>query len=98
MIMGIRDMSVEAEHGLPLIPNSAIVRETSSAGHATISPRDSESRASAASSGSTPITRAPGRSARTATATPLASPPPPIGTRTASRSGRSSAISSPTVP
>ncbi|HEX5589652.1 MAG TPA: (Fe-S)-binding protein [Candidatus Limnocylindrales bacterium] len=27
-IMGIREMSVEAEHGLPLIPNSAIVRET----------------------------------------------------------------------
>ncbi len=27
-IMGIREMSVEAEHGLPLIPNSAIVRES----------------------------------------------------------------------
>jgi Fe-S oxidoreductase len=27
-IMGIRDMSVEAEHGLSLIPNSPIVRET----------------------------------------------------------------------
>jgi len=27
-IMGIRDMSVEAEHGLDLIPNSLIVRET----------------------------------------------------------------------
>ena len=27
-IMGIRDMSVEAEHGLPLIPNSPIVRDT----------------------------------------------------------------------
>ncbi len=27
-IMGIRDMSVEAEHGLNLIPNSPIVRET----------------------------------------------------------------------
>src|SRR4029077_2408605 len=27
-IMGIREMSVEAEHGLPLIPNSAGVRET----------------------------------------------------------------------
>ncbi|MBA3876552.1 MAG: hypothetical protein C0498_06395 [Anaerolinea sp.] len=27
-IMGIREMAVEAEHGLPLIPNSAIVRET----------------------------------------------------------------------
>jgi Fe-S oxidoreductase len=28
MIMGIRDMSVEAEHGLDLIPNSPIIRET----------------------------------------------------------------------
>jgi Fe-S oxidoreductase len=27
-IMGIRDMSVEAEHGLPLIPNSPAVRDT----------------------------------------------------------------------
>jgi Fe-S oxidoreductase len=27
-IMGIREMSVEAEHGLPLIPNSPIVRDT----------------------------------------------------------------------
>jgi Fe-S oxidoreductase len=27
-IMGIREMSVEAEHGLPLIPNSPLVRET----------------------------------------------------------------------
>jgi Fe-S oxidoreductase len=27
-IMGIREMSVEAEHGLPLIPNSQIVRDT----------------------------------------------------------------------
>jgi Fe-S oxidoreductase len=27
-IMGIREMSVEAEHGLPLIPNSALVRDT----------------------------------------------------------------------
>ena len=35
---------------------------------------------------------------RIAVATPLASPPPPIGTRTAARSGRSSTISSPTVP
>ena len=33
-----------------------------------------------------------------AVATPLASPPPPIGTRTTARSGRSSTISSPTVP
>ena len=37
---------------------SAIVRDTSSAGQRTISPRASESRASAASSGSTPMTRA----------------------------------------
>ncbi len=28
MIMGLRDMSVEAEHGVNLIPNSPIVRET----------------------------------------------------------------------
>ncbi|HYU57463.1 MAG TPA: (Fe-S)-binding protein, partial [Actinomycetota bacterium] len=28
MIMGIRDMAVEAEHGLNLIPNSPLVRET----------------------------------------------------------------------
>jgi Fe-S oxidoreductase len=27
-IMGIRDMAVEAEHDLPLIPNSAVVRDT----------------------------------------------------------------------
>ena len=40
---------------------SAIVRDTSSAGQRTISPRASESRASAASSGSTPMTRASGR-------------------------------------
>ena len=33
-----------------------------------------------------------------ATATPLDSPPPPIGISTAARSGTSSAISSPTVP
>ena len=34
-IMGIRDMSVEAEHGLDLIPNSPIVRETYGLGGAT---------------------------------------------------------------
>ena len=39
-----------------------------------------------------------GRSAAIAAATPAASPPPPTGTRTAATSGRSSAISSPTVP
>ena len=60
--------------------------------------RSSESRASAASSGSTPMTRAPGRRLLMAVATPLANPPPPIGTRTTATSGRSSAISSPTVP
>ena len=53
---------------------SAIVRETRSAGQRTISPAASDSFASAASSGSTPITRAPGASARTAVATPLAEP------------------------
>jgi 16S rRNA (cytosine1402-N4)-methyltransferase len=36
--------------------------------------------------------------ALTAVATPLASPPPPIGTRTAARSWSASTISSPTVP
>ncbi len=37
-IMGIRDMSVEAEHGLDLIPNSPIVRETYGLGGATPAP------------------------------------------------------------
>ena len=60
--------------------------------------RPSESRASAASSGSTPITRTAGRMARAAAATPLASPPPPTGTRIAATSGRSSTISRPQVP
>ena len=77
---------------------SAIVRDVSAAAQRTIRPSRSDCCASAASSGSTPISRAPGTSARIATATPLASPPPPIGTRTAATSGRSSAISSPTVP
>ncbi len=77
---------------------SASVRLTSSAGQLTILPRSSDSRASAASSGSTPITFAERRMARMATATPLARPPPPTGTSTAARSGRSCAISSPTVP
>ena len=37
-IMGIRDMSVEAEHGLDLIPNSPIVRETYGLDDATPEP------------------------------------------------------------
>ena len=37
-IMGIRDMSVEAEHGLDLIPNSPIVRETYGLDDATPAP------------------------------------------------------------
>jgi Fe-S oxidoreductase/nitrate reductase gamma subunit len=37
-IMGIRDMSVEAEHGLDLIPNSPIVRDTYGLDDATPSP------------------------------------------------------------
>ena len=92
-----RCANVRAPSACVRVP-SAIVRDTSSAGQATISPRSSDSRASAASSGSTPITRTPGRRAAIAVATPLARPPPPIGTRTTARSGRSSAISSPTVP
>ena len=59
----------------------------------------SDSCASAASSGSTPMTRAAGaQRLDRPTATPLARPPPPIGTRTAATSGRSSTISRPTVP
>jgi Fe-S oxidoreductase len=37
-IMGIRDMSVDAEHGIDLIPNSPIVRETYALDNATPSP------------------------------------------------------------
>ena len=37
-IMGIRDMSVEAEHGLDLIPNRPIVRETYGLDDATPQP------------------------------------------------------------
>src|SRR5215212_3048981 len=37
-IMGLRDMSVEAEHGLDLIPNSPIVRETYGLDNSTPSP------------------------------------------------------------
>ena len=40
----------------------------------------------------------PGRSALTALAIPVVSPPPPYGITTASGSGRSSSISSPIVP
>ena len=48
----------------------------------TMWPSRSDSAASAASSGSTPKTRASGRSDLTAVATPDASPPPPTGTST----------------
>ena len=66
---------------------SQIVRVTSSAGQLTIRPSRSDSCASAASSGSTPITRAPGQSALTAVATPEMSPPPPMQTTTVPTSG-----------
>ena len=61
-------------------------------------PGRSDACASAASSDSTPMTRASGRSALMAVAIPLASPPPPMGTRTAATSGRSSISSRPMVP
>ena len=77
---------------------SAIVRWTCAAGQATRSPRRNESRASAASSGSTPTTVASGRQARMAAAMPEISPPPLTGTTTRSACGQSSAISSPIVP
>ena len=51
-----------------------------------------------APSGSTPMMRIPGRRARSATAVPAASPPPPMGTIAVSTSGQSAAISRPTVP
>ena len=80
-----RCANVRAPSACVRVP-SAMVRDTSSADQRTISPRASESRASAASSGSTPITRAPGTSALMAAATPLARPPPPTGTTTAATS------------
>ena len=64
--------------------SSAIVRRLFSRGHATSSPPRNDSWASAASSGSTPMIRTPGWSARTAVAIPLMSPPP--GTSSAPRS------------
>ncbi len=48
-------------------------------------------------SGSTPMTRQPGRVSLTAAAKPPASPPPPIGTITASRSGAWRSSSRPSV-
>lgn len=51
-----------------------------------------------APAGSTPITRAAGTSSLIAAATPALNSPPPTGTRTVPTSGRSSTISSPTVP
>ena len=77
---------------------SAMVRWTSAAGHATRSPRRRDSRASAASSGSTPTTDAPGRAARMAAAIPAISPPPLTGTMTRSAAGQSAVISRPIVP
>ena len=49
-------------------------------------------------SGSAVTILVPGRSALTALAIPVVSPPPPYGITTASGSGRSSSISSPIVP
>ena len=68
---------------------SQIVRVTSAAGQLTIRPSRSDSCASAASSGSTPITRASGQSALTAVATPEMRPPPPTQTTTVATAGRS---------
>ena len=62
---------------------SALVLAVSAAAQATRAPLRSDSRASAANSGSTPMTRVPGSRALTATAMPDTSPPPPTGTRTA---------------
>ena len=49
-------------------------------------------------SGSAVMIFVPGRSALTALAMPVVSPPPPYGITIASGSGRSSSISSPIVP
>ena len=59
-----------------------MVLPVSSAVHDTSEPDSSEAFASAASSGSTPTTRAEGASAFTAVATPDERPPPETGTRT----------------
>ena len=67
---------------------SQIVRVTSAAGQRTIRPSRSDCCASAASSGSTPTTRASGRSAFTAVATPEMRPPPPTGTTTVATPGK----------
>jgi len=77
---------------------SAIVRWVSSAGQATRRRARSESRASAASSGSAPMTTAAGHSARMAAAMPEIRPPPLTGTTTRPTAGQSAAISRPTVP
>ena len=76
---------------------SAIVRETRSAGQRddlAARPANRGRRPPAPARRRSPVrpVEGPGRPS----ATPLASPPPPIGTRTAARSGRSSTISSPT--
>ena len=52
----------------------------------------------AAPAACTPITRQEGLSVLTAIATPLMSPPPPMGTTTCSTSGSCSRISRPMVP
>nr|WP_041625048.1 hypothetical protein [Stackebrandtia nassauensis] len=77
---------------------SAMVRYRSSIGHDTRFPARRLSAASAASSGSTPMTLVDGDSALTAAPTPEASPPPPTGTRIVSTSVMSARISTATVP
>ena len=77
---------------------SASVRPVSSTGQATRWRWRSESLASAACSGSTPMTTASGHSARTAAAMPEIRPPPLIGTSTRPACGQSVPISSPIVP
>ena len=64
----------------------------------TTRPASSARRMPGAPSGSTPTTRMPGRRAVAATAMPAMSPPPPTGTTMRSTSGRSSRISTATVP
>jgi hypothetical protein len=77
---------------------SAMVWPTSSAGHWTRLPVVSVSRASPASSGSTPMIRTDGLTALTAAAMPLMSPPPPTGTTTDDRPGSCRSNSRPMVP
>ena len=74
---------------------SAIVRGTSMR---TRSPAASERLKSSPASGSTPITRVSGESARAAVAAPDSSPPPPSGTSSTSSGPASSISSSVAVP